>query len=292
MDDECCTQLGMFARFAGANLIGLVFSLYFLFIAIQAFLKHASPVAEKQPRRTHSNESGEPSLASEESPTTTNGMKTVSVAGRTLERPTSSEKTAVNALLMAAMAMTEMSGQDTEVSTPPTQASKPDGTQEDNFDTPQKNLLGLFKSPKRKQSTDEANPQDTTTTSSNDADKEGMRMGCQESSPSGATSEDSSPKREPPSGITPSNQQKVKRSRIGTLEKGPRNQEDELNHDHLKRPLFGTSDNKMETPQTKGEGKKQDLTPVSARCIDFRKMHVNESPQQPKQIEKTVDSME
>ena len=266
---------------------------------VQAFLKHASPVAEKPPRRTICNENGEvgsmPSLGSEESPPTGNDMKTISVAGSVPDQPTSSEKTAVNALLMAAMAMTEMSGQNTQVSTPPAQTSKPDGTQEDHFDTPQKNLMGLFRSPKRKQSATEPNPHDTTTSSLNNANAApmgtGMRRGSsQESSPSAASDEDS-PKRELPGDQTPSNQQKVKRSRLGSLKKGPRNLDNEMAHDPLKRPLFASSsNNNMETPKNKGEGKKQDLTPVSARCIDFRKMHVNTPPNPPKHSETTIDS--
>ena len=78
------------------------------FFNFQAFLKHGSPAADKHPHRTASGESGEassasmPSLASEESspPVAAKDKKTVSVvAGKEV---TSSEKTAVNALLMAA----------------------------------------------------------------------------------------------------------------------------------------------------------------------------------------------
>jgi hypothetical protein len=40
---------------------------------------------------------------------------------------------------------------------------------------------------------------------------------------------------------------------------------------------FNKNIDMMTTPKTKGDGKKNELTPVSARCIDFRKMHVNDT---------------
>ena len=240
-----------------------------------------------------------PSLASEESPSNQNAGKTpkaIQEATANLPRETtSSEKTAVNALLMAAMAMTEMSGQNSKESTPPTGTNKSDGTQEENLVTPQKNLMGLFRSPKRKQSESEANPQDTT--SSFPASSTMRDNGSQESSPSGASDEES-PKREHPGDETPSNQQKIKRSRIGSMKKPATKDlgKAAMNEDTPNRRLFGqkdTIDNDnmvMETPKTKGEGPKQDLTPVSARCIDFRKMNVNEPAIQPKHSETALDS--
>jgi hypothetical protein len=123
---------------------------------LQAFLKHASPAAAEKPKRTSSVDTTEvgsmPSLASEESPAErkTDDMKTVSVAGASaMPELMSSEKTAVNALLMAAMAMTEISGHDTQATTPPPPAVKMDELIEDNHKTPQRNLLGAFKSPKQ-----------------------------------------------------------------------------------------------------------------------------------------------
>jgi hypothetical protein len=200
-------------------------------------------------------------------------MKTVSVAGASaMPEPTSSEKTAVNALLMAAMAMTEMSGHDTQAATPPP-AARTDGPIEDNHETPQRNLLGAFKSPKRKQS-EAANPQDL---SSYPADGPTRGDDSQASSPSAGSDEDS-PKREHPGDDTPSNQQKTKRSRIGSLKKVTRKLGSEMSETPNKavRPPNKNIDMMM-TPKTKGDGKKNELTPVSARCIDFRKMHVNDT---------------
>ena len=235
--------------------------------------------------RSESIGSSMPSLASEESPPTDkNGMKTLSVAGQAV---TSSEKTAIHALLMAAMASTETSAQNTHVTTPPRATAKSDGAQEEEtIETPQKNLIGLFRSPKRKQSQTEANPQDTTTETLNDV---GPMRSSIDSSPS-ATSDDESPKREHPGDETPSNkQQKVKRSRIGSLKKGPRIMDDGMVEEPAKRPLFGstgTNGDSMETPKAKGEGKKNELTPVSARCLDFKRMHVNEA-----KAESAIDSI-
>jgi hypothetical protein len=247
---------------------------------LQAFLKHASPAAAKA-KRTSSVDTGEvgsmPSLASdtgEESPAErkTGDMKTVSVAGASaMPEPTSSEKTAVNALLMAAMAMTEMSGHDTQATTPPPAAKN--GPIEDDHETPQRNLLGAFKSPKRKQS-EAANPQDL---SSYPADGPTRGGSSETSSPCPGSDEDS-PKREHPGNDTPSNQQKTKRSRIGSLKKGPRNLGSEMSETPMKAaPPSHKKNDMMTTPKTKGDGKKNELTPVSARCIDFRKMHVNDT---------------
>jgi hypothetical protein len=254
------------------------------FLLFQAFLKHASPMAEK-PKRTHSVDNGEvgsmPSLASEESPAErkTDDVKTISVAGASsIPEPTSSEKTAVNALLMAAMAMAEMSGQSNEsVSTPPAgQKMEVDPTTEENFETPQKNLMKKFKSPKRKKSSESeaANPQDTST-QPNAA--EYRRQGSGHDSSPSSNSDDESPKREHPGDDTPSNAQKVKRSRIGSLKKGPRNLGDDLSDEMLGNRVQAVIDNSFSTPQTKGKSQNGDLTPVSARCIDFKKMHVNEA---------------
>ena len=274
---------------------------------IQAFLKHASPMAEK-PRRTFSTDTGEngsmPSLASEESPSSgprkTNDKKTVSVTGASsIPEPTSSEKTAVNALLMAARAMASMSG-GTEAaatttteppeeekieaaSTPPSNNHTKSTEENDEFVTPQKNLLGAFKSPKRKQQDSEgddaANPQDTTTAQAYSSEYRRQSNG-EDSSPSttSADGDDDSPKREHPGDETPSNVQKIKRSRIGSLKKGPpRNLGNDMEGGATTTSSSTTAmDISYNTPQTKGKLQNNDLTPVSARCIDFKKMHVNE----------------
>lgn len=265
------------------------------------------------PRRTPSVDTGDvgsmPSLGSEElSPAerkTDDVATTITVSSTSvMPDPNTAEKTAVHALLMAAMAMTEMSGTSTtntntntntngngnvggmtikqDVSTPPgvvkQQEEQEQEEEEETYETPQKNLLRQFQSPKRKQSETAANPQDEVVAGS----MMRRRSGEESSSPSAGGSEydddEESPKREHPGEETPSLQQKIKRSRIGSLKKTTRNLGNEMADDHKK--WNGNSNNTsmvMETPKTKGEGPKTELTPVSARCIDFRKMHVNEA---------------
>jgi hypothetical protein len=193
----------------------------------------------------------------------------------TLETASSSEKTAVNALLMAAMAMTEMSTKN-KTSTPPphpinvkSEAAEPE---EEEYETPQKNLLKKFNSPKRKQSDIEFR---------NPIGNGEPINGDNSSSPSVGSDEDDSPKRDYPGNNTPhSNQQKVKRSRLGSHKKLPRNLGSEWEHKKLASSVlngFGDAAAALSTPKTKGQKKDKDLTPVSARCIDFRNMHVNEA---------------
>jgi len=270
-----------------------------------AFLKHASPATQKAKRM--SIETGDmgsmPSLASEGSASpaaeghgngstaTTTGtgtgtsgnsnanttssattsQPTMNVATATKEPPkkmeeaTSSEKTAVSALLMAAVAMTEMvSNDDAETATPPAKTTSSREPMEEDFETPQKNLLHKFNSPKRKQ-----------------GDREPPKMPIETGS--GSTSEaqsssgdDDSPKRDYEGNNTPhSNQQKVKRSRIGSHKKFPKTLGNDLDPKQVVSDVLASTD--LSTPNTKGQFKKPDLTPVSARCIDFRNMHVNET---------------
>ena len=209
--------------------------------------------------------------------------------------PTTAEKTAVNALLMAAVAMTEMSGQPTATttttapsdSTPQVSnaATPPDSRHESmeggDYKTPQKNLLRQFQSPKRKQGDTEESPVDHRDSSLNRVQM--RRLGensSTESSPSGGVAEDGdenddSPKRElsEMSDLTPSVQQKNKKSRIGSVRKGGRVLE--MAHSTMGSPMS------LQTPKhVKGENSNKDLTPVSARCIDFKRMHVHETKQE------------
>jgi hypothetical protein len=213
------------------------------------------------------------SLTSEESaspsePKSNNGSKQQAPK---MESATSSEKTAVNALLMAAMAMTEMSNKNDAATPPPAQKKEDTAATEeedDEVETPQKNLLHKFNSPKRKVA---------------DRDSAIEKMSVErktDSPPSEASDDDDSPKRDYPGDQTPlSNQQKVKRSRLGSHKKFARNLGNELEHQKLATSILGglNSADVTTTPNTKGQMKKNDLTPVSARCIDFRKMHVNET---------------
>jgi len=106
--------------------------------------------------------------------------------------------------------------------------------------------------------------------------------------------DEESPKREHPGDGTPSLHQKVKRSRLGSLKKGARLLEREKSNSdqHF---LETTSANngvlpmEMTTP-AKGTGgvKIADLTPVSARCIDFQKMRVNDSTSDPAVVDSVL----
>lgn len=214
-------------------------------------------------------------------------LKPVSLT--TLE-PNTAEKTAVNALLMAAVAMTEMSSNaapaTTEVplvSTPPNHRTENVAPmEEEDCKTPQKNLLRQFQSPKRKQADTESpgehKEQNSVTPKMSQAKMRPQPNNnggsSSESSPSGTgTGEednDESPKRDNSelTDMTPSLQQKTKRSRIGSVRKGTsRNLGQEMAHDQPS-PMV------MQTPKQAKNPVTNDLTPVSARCIDFKRMHV------------------
>ena len=231
----------------------------------------------------------------------------------------SSEKTAVNALLMAAMAMTEMSGhkhkyeaindenrQDAsirnadisgedaiptnEAYTPPLKNSQndsnhcgndnngsPDATirVDDKFETPQRNLLKKFMSPKRKSSETKAEEGASSTASNLSCTESKLSsndLGCEDD-------DDESPKREHPGDGTPSIGQKVKRSRLGSLKKGVRLLD--MENPNEKKSMNGGIPMELTTPAKGKEGNIADLTPVSARCIDFKKMRVNDSSSDP-----------
>ncbi|KAL3923070.1 MAG: hypothetical protein SGILL_001863 [Bacillariaceae sp.] len=244
-----------------------------------AFLKHGTP---EKPGRTNSRDHSEagsmPSLASEESPTGARVAQKLAAGIGSMPPPStsekaavnalqSSEKTAVNALLMAARAMVGGSSgaQGTSrrglqnsngleslsaAATPPVNnvavdCATPDTSfvAEEHFETPQRSL---FTSPKRKAG--EATPTN------------GAK----------ASAADVSPKRDHPGDtITPSVDQKMKRSRIGSVIKGPAENGDngEAAANASSAPM------EMSTP-AKGTTAKPDLTPVSARIIDFKKMSV------------------
>ena len=223
-----------------------------------------------------------PSLASEESPVDKRAepVRSVSAVGASaIPGPTSSEKTAVNALLMAAMAMTEMSNQQNGQNVTSQQTATPEKSQNSKikkspdsspFETPQKNLLGCFTSPKRKQLND-TSTSDRRPSLKDDAVGPMSRNDSSES-PEGGSDEES-PKRELPFADTPRNQQKVKRSRLGSVRKEVRDLSSELVNETKPR-MNGYN---LTTPNTKGDRPTNELTPVSARCIDFRKMRVNET---------------
>jgi hypothetical protein len=216
----------------------------------------------------------------------------------------SAEKTAINALLMAAKAMTEMSGHgsssnsnenrqdastknDTSFTSSATTTS-PHNTRENNnyspeaitqaaevhFETPQRNLLKKFMSPKRKVS--DRNNEEARLPSRNLASSDAYRET--------ADDDDDSPKRDHPGDGTPILPQKIKRSRLGSLKKGARLLEREKSNGDLETTSTtnGVLPMEMSTPaKDTGGGKITDLTPVSARCLDFKKMRVNDSSTDP-----------
>jgi len=261
-----------------------------------------------------------PSLSSEESPKSRKSEKKTKAKGAsdipppsTSERAAvnaleSSEKTAVNALLMAARAMTEMSGPGvgakngsndgaSMVATPPMANgqgnTKDDGTPEscimrteDEFETPQKNLLGKFMSPKRKASEAEHSEAREHLGDQNEETADGplrKKKNVQRSqSRERSEDDDDSPKREYPGDGTPAVEQKVKRSRLGSTKKGAEN-------DIITQSVVESRDSpmEMETPAKAKTSKVSDLTPVSARCIDFKKMRVNDSSSDPAVVDST-----
>ena len=195
--------------------------------------------------------------------TATNATTATKEAPKKMEEATSSEKTAVSALLMAAVAMTEIgTNEDSETATTPAKTTSSREPMEEDFETPQRNLLHKFNSPKRKQ-----------------GDREPPKMPVEHSPNSDVQSssgDDESPKRDYPGNNTPhSNQQKVKRSRIGSHKKFGKALENDLGAKQIASDVLSSTD--LTTPNTKGKFKSADLTPVSARCIDFRNMHVNET---------------
>ena len=256
------------------RLTGVIF-----FLVLQAFLKHSSPAADKT-RQSASHDVGDvasmPSLASENSPADSKfeEIRTVSVSGASrIPEPSSSEKTAVNALLMAAMAMTEMSGGSSQETAPP----ESDTLMED---ADQNSNRASYETPPKAQVTKEATQAASRVQVAGDESHEDARPTV---SPTVPSDDEDSPKRDLPD-RTPCNQHKVKRSRIGSHRKGPRNLGEEMNDDHKQDDktspshVYSTYNGEnpiVETPETKTRGKREEITPVSARCIDFRRMNVN-----------------
>lgn len=212
-----------------------------------------------------------PSLASEESPTGGRGLqrhaegpKPVPPNTPLIDTLPSSEQTAVNALLMAARAMTEMTGpynqkspDESEARTPPvTNASESEGTPDESMRTAQRNLLVKFTSPKRKAGNAVVKSEDTFI--QNNTDRPGAN-GVAGNKNDDTFGEDV---------------QFAKRSRLGLLKKDP--EVDSRNDNKTKDDAM-----EMSTPAKGTSGTLTDLTPVSARCIDFKNMRVNDPKDSP-----------
>lgn len=225
-----------------------------------AFLKHGSP----EPKRTHSVDKSEassmPSLTSLEE----------SHGGGDSTGRSKPEKTAVNALLMAAMVMTEQaeSGDSKVAATPPTMNDTPTvgkqdtpesvSTAADNYETPQRNLMSKFASPKRKAI--EATKTDAVSARGSDHEQYRNPNADDENE------DDESPKLDYPGdgdghNAAPSEEgQKVKRSRCSARRSSCAAMD-------LATPAKGGDDAAMPS-----------ITPVTARIIDFKKMRVGDSP--------------
>lgn len=219
-------------------------------------MKHGT--AEK-PARTNSSDKSEagsmPSMASEESPSGGRGLqrqaegpKTVPPNTPAIETMPSSEQTAVDALLMAARAMTGMSGPQEDGSTDSADAQTPpimngsqnDASPEENMRTAQRNLLGKFMSPKRKVEDASGISEDSSNHRGDERTNGGMGTNTTEISP--------------------------KRSRRV------------MNDGDSGHPETGSRDAMETSTPAKGTGGTlKDLTPVSARCIDFKNMRVNDA---------------
>jgi len=298
-----------------------------------AFLKHSSTEKPKRIISRAPSEAGSmPSMSSSEESPVVSGSKVrakpLSVNGaRSIPIPNaaeqaavdalkSSEKTAVNALLMAAVSMTEMAGDRNGVTnnenrhddstesgsllrkslrdTNHLHESSPEATKrsdDENFETPQRNLLKKFMSPKRKVSDRNAEERysaiDNNTLASPKLPPKNPDSSFVDSESESEQDDEESPKRDHPGDETPSLRQKVKRSRLGSLKKGARLLDWEKSNGEnrfLEKPLInnGVLSMEMSTPaKAKGGVEISDLTPVSARCIDFKKMRVNDSSSDP-----------
>lgn len=236
-------------------------SLFYCLDDEQTFLKHGS--AEK-PARTHSSDKSEagsmPSLASEESPTGGRGLQRHAEGPKTLQPNTppsietlpSSEQTAVNALLMAARSMTGVADSrkepNAEATTPPIMNGIQNEGSPDESKTVQRSL---FTSPKRK----------AEDTNGSLEKLMGQQGGAEDSNGDAVhNGNDTSPKRE----HSGDDSKYAKRSRLGSSRNG--GEDDETKDDAME----------MATPAKGKTGALTELTPVSARCIDFKNMRVSD----------------
>lgn len=227
---------------------------------MKAFLKHGSS-AEKPVRAISSDksESGSmPSLGSEESPTECKGTRTGAEGGKVVPPNTSlvgslhsSEKTAVSALLMAARAMAETSS--SPATTPPTKINnESEGTSDGhNYSTPQRNLLVRFTSPKRK-----------ALEASTGQGDEPIRCVKKELPEENRTNKGTGFSQH-----SANETHDVKRSRIGSVRKSDEGKSMSQN---------GGGAIEMTTPAKGTTYVQADLTPVSARCIDFKNLSVDD----------------
>lgn len=288
----------------------------FLFLDDKAFLKHGAtnanhesipislnPVSSMQlelslKESTDALDDKTPSTVNHSMGNGTMKISTPSTAERAAVNALQSpEKVAVNALLMAAIAMTEMGGEkksSESILTPSSSSKKNTSSPEDTgrsggqFETPQRYFLKKFKSPK-------LNASNATQNNSRSQNREThpgdlcpfvhKPLSSVEQFVNDDGDDDESPKRdrENADGLTTSIDKKAKRSCLGTAKK------DILFHDRehigIIEQSLGAVPMAMATPAKSTVaivGKPiTDLTPVSARCIDFKKMRVNDASNDP-----------
>lgn len=282
MDDECGPKFGkkcynVFPVLLFIITIEATALTYFCFL--KAFLKHTSPNAEKRVTAIQdtSDVVGIPSLAAASSDTSP-GDRTVETA-KPVEPPKQSEEpnsSAVNSLLMAAMAMTEFQSQKSDASP---------GTQEktNGVDTTAENLKpaarkGLRPSPKRK-SSERGSPEgslgDFAEKSDKKQDFQPQYTAISGEGDAGEYAEDDIPS-------SPLDPRELKRTRLGSVRK---KMEWEKGGGKNSSPGASSKENNSTLHETPDQKTTLDiLTPVSARCIDFRRMNVNE-----KKKESTLD---
>lgn len=169
-------------------------------------------------------------------------------------------------------------------------------TADEHFETPQRNLLKKFMSPKRKVGDRNAEYDPSTSTNDYDNHIESRNLESADAYNKNGDDDEDSPKREHPGDGTPSLLQKVKRSRLGSLRKGAQLLERVKSNgdEHVLETattISGVLPMEMATPaKEKGGVKIADLTPVSARCIDFKNMRVNDSTSDHTVVDSVVQS--
>lgn len=228
---------------------------------LQTFLKHGSPSTEKRVKTTDPGDMGSmPSLAASSSDTSP-GEKLEEAAPHKTPMQNQEEGNSVDTLLMAAYAMTEFQSQKAP-SHPPPETSPKDAVPADANpnDNETSSCKVLFRpSPKRKSSDsrapDAAQNEVEASIDEYEATVEAARSG-------------------------PLDPRDMKRTRLGSARRRA-GQEDgkterlEASPDNNANRGNDPASIMHETPDHKAMVSDK-LTPVSARCIDFKRMHVNE----------------
>lgn len=215
-----------------------------------------------------------PSLAASSSDTSPEEKHDESAKTAKMPAPEESDSgSAVNTLLMAAYAMTEFQAQSTTTA----KSESPKDTKPaaaSSFGTPKKQgrkTLIFRASPKRKSEETRAleGSNNHQTDTKHDSEQREDDDSGNKSKPTVDEEEESA--------ATPMDQRSLKRTRLGSARKKNNSEKSE---DGTGEPTTESSPVAMlqETPNQKPE-KADKLTPVSARCIDFRRMNVNEKQQ-------------